>query len=456
MSSLVADSQAPCFAGVTEVIVYAEDGTKALYGFLLGWELGASVAILPHRPESKEKDSDFDDVIDARLRSLIHSNARKEHVQGATTRPPELDRCRSEFKLTLNTSGSSGVPKAVEIGEKSVRFQAQAVAAALNVKSNDRQLFYMPINYVYGLSIVLTWLISGGVLAIPCASISRPSLLFAEIISRKITIFSGVPYTYSLLTKWGIAKLKNSHIRMLTQAGGRLKDRDLKELLELGPNIAVWIMYGQTEFSGRIAQYKPTLETAKRGCVGPPLPGIGVRVNEPNSDGEGEIYLDSPSICENASEFMDKRVWEGVPYYGTGDIGSFVDGQLFILGRNKNFVKIGGRRVAMTPIQLALESVLGIEACFICADEGKRERLLIGIYSNQYRSVQKQAEVVAALEYSGVEKSVFSNLLGRVPFRIFVLEGDIPRVENGKPEIWRINQILNKAAYEKQAIHIRL
>ena len=119
-------------------------------------------------------------------------------------------------------------------------------------------------------------------------------------------------------------------------------------------------MYGQTEFGGRISQYKLDKKIDNEEfCVGKPLRGIKTFIkSEENESGLGEIFLSSPSTCKNINELIKPIEINGEKYYSTGDVGKLVDGFLYVSDRNKNFIKIGGSRISSASIQTFLEILI--------------------------------------------------------------------------------------------------
>ena len=67
----------------------------------------------------------------------------------------------------------------------------------------------------------------------------------------KITTFNGVPYIYEILMKIGINRLFTKYLKSLTQAGGKLDQNILEDLLNLSfkNRVKLFVMYGQTEAS---------------------------------------------------------------------------------------------------------------------------------------------------------------------------------------------------------------
>lgn len=128
-----------------------------------------------------------------------------------------------QSSIVLFTSGTTGKPKRVVLPFSGMCYQSFMIANDLMMHNKDRQLFYMPLNYVYGLTVALSTIYSDASLIKSQYTLDEPNSFFNQINDLNITCFSGVPFTYDILvSRWGVEKLKGSSLRQMTQAGGRL------------------------------------------------------------------------------------------------------------------------------------------------------------------------------------------------------------------------------------------
>ena len=350
--------------------------------------------------------------------------------------------------LVIETSGTTGVRKKIIHSFSALEFQAKAVAELLELTSDDRQLAYMPLNYIYGMSIIYTWLYSGSKLVISNYSPQSMSKFFQEIIRSEISVFSGVPFTYLLMKKWGIGKLSESSIRSMTQAGGYLPTNIKETILEELPEIRFMVMYGQTEFCGRISQGELKLGL-RDSFVGKLLDGLDAIIDE-----NEELYISSPSICLNADSFMKKKVVGGKTYYSTGDIAKLDGPHLSINGRNKNFIKVGGRRIPQNTIISLIEKDSRVNSVFVTNGIHKTEKVLIGISVDQPSEHELSKQNMLHLDTE--VKSSLREILGNVGYEIILLSGDLPTLNNGKFDITKITNTLKEAYIGKKSIHFWL
>ena len=75
-----------------------------------------------------------------------------------------------------------------------------------------------------------------------------------ELAKNKITFFNGVPYIYEILTRLGLKNCKLETIKTFTQAGGKLNEKYLMELIKFCKinKKEFFVMYGQAEASPRM------------------------------------------------------------------------------------------------------------------------------------------------------------------------------------------------------------
>lgn len=137
--------------------------------------------------------------------------------------------------------------------------------------------------------------------------------------------------------------------------------------------ISVLNGYGITECSPLIAVNRS--RHVVLGSVGDPIDNVSVKIDEPDSEGEGEILVRGPMVMlgyykdENATADAFK---EG--YFKTGDYGRLgKDGVLYITGRKKNLIILSnGKNVYPEEIENALSSVPGVNDIIVYEGRSKR------------------------------------------------------------------------------------
>lgn len=379
-----------------------------------------------------------------------------------------LEGCKSvflenapKFELELQTSGTTGTSNKVLINAQGICYQAVEVAKAIELKETDRQLMYMPFNYVYGLSVLMSGLYSRSLLVESEFNMEQPKSFFDQLPEKGITVFSGVPYVYNMISKrWGIKNLSGGNLRILTQAGGLLGEDIKTEILDLDGGFDFWVMYGQTEFGGRISQVNLSKNRAMIKSTGLPLDGISAEVvneaGEVTENIEGEIFVHSKSVAVNIDDLTKSIEHEGSTYYSTGDIGYLKDGYIHVTGRNKNFIKVAGKRVNLASIEKEFKSVPVVIDCVVEFVENRFPLFLIGVISEGFEECGSQPELKAYLNSLFEAENYIKNMLNGVPFYAYVIHGSPPRLPSNKLDVSKLKEILKESYNEKRPVHIRV
>ncbi len=263
----------------------------------------------------------------------------------------------SDEALVLFTSGSTGEPRGVIQTYRNILANTRSIVAYLGLGPDDRAMAILPLFYCYGLSVLQTHLYVGGSVFLEPRSM-YPRVVLDGIAAEGCTGFAGVPLTFELLRRQcDVAAAPKPRLRYVTQAGGAMAPETIRWARRSFHPASLYVMYGQTEATARLAYLPPEHAEEKAGSIGIPIPGVELRVVAPDGrelpPGEvGELvargdnvaagYLGAPE--ETAATFRDDGLHTGDLAYRDGD------GFLFIVGRAKEMLKLGGHRVS--PIQI--------------------------------------------------------------------------------------------------------
>ena len=191
---------------------------------------------------------------------------------------------------------------------------------------------------------------------------------------QEATGFAGVPSTFTiLLSRSNLKNLKFPRLRYVTQAGGAMAPAVQKEVAEAFAPARLFVMYGATEASARLSYLDPADLPRKWGSIGKAIANVELFVADERgrplpAGEEGEIVARGSNLMSgywNHPEETEKVLRNGLYY--TGDIGRMdEEGFLFVVGRSKDMIKIGGNRVSAKEIEEALhEHPAIIEAAVI-------------------------------------------------------------------------------------------
>ncbi len=264
----------------------------------------------------------------------------------------------SDLAALMFTSGSTGKPRGVMVSHSNIRANTESIIQYLRLTSEDRIMTVLPFHYCFGTSLLHTHLRVGGTLVLDPRFL-YPEKVLQRMEETKCTGFAGVPSHYQiLLRKTSLRKKSFPNLRYVQQAGGHLAPAFLRELREVLPTTQIFVMYGQTEATARLAYLPPESLTGKLGSVGKAIPGVRLQVlNESGAEvhpGEmGEIVADGKNVTlgywrapeETAACFRDGKLY-------TGDLATVDDdGFIYVVDRARDFLKCGGKRVSCREVE---------------------------------------------------------------------------------------------------------
>ncbi len=293
-----------------------------------------------------------------------------ERACGALTHPTIED-----LATIIFSSGSTGDPKGVMLSHFNIDANVEGVAQLLHVDKHDRLLGILPFFHSFGYLATLWFpLIQGaGVLY-------HPSPLDAGGIGNLIhqhrgTILLATPTFLQMYVRRCTPDQFGS-LRIVLTGAEKLPDRLLlafEERFGIRPIEG----YGVTECAPVIAVNCPDFRAAgffqpasRRGTVGQPLPGISLKIVNPETfepldiDSPGLLLIKGPNVMEGylgRDDLTTKAMHDG--WYVTGDIAKLdQDGFLTITDRLSRFSKIGGEMVPHGQVEDALHQAAGSDS----------------------------------------------------------------------------------------------
>jgi long-chain acyl-CoA synthetase len=275
------------------------------------------------------------------------------------TSPPPLLQCQAhDPAVILYTSGTTGRSKGAVLSHANITSNVRSAVELFELDSEMHTLSFLPINHVFEqvAGIILPLSVGGTVsfaeslrklgdnlgevkpnflLGVPAVFRLLADRMTRKIESRKLSraLYTFAP-TRPLVTKKIRAAFGGNPV--FISGGAALDPVIASTLMDLGLN--VYQGYGITETSPVIAVETPQVK--RLGTVGKPLPGVEVKIHEPNNEGVGEIWARGPNIMlgyYNNQEATNEAITDG--WYHTGDLGRIdADGYLIICGRVKNLI----------------------------------------------------------------------------------------------------------------------
>ena len=258
----------------------------------------------------------------------------------------------------LFTSGTTARPRAVRITHRNIQANTESIIQYLDLSAAERLMTVLPFFYCYGTSLLHTHLRVSGTLVIS-NTFAYPETVLDLMEATNCTGFAGVPSTYqALLRNSTFPRRKLPYLKKIQQAGGKLYNELLKELINSHPLAKVYVMYGQTEATARLSYLPPELLSSKLGSIGKGIPGVTLSVvresGEPIQTGEiGEIVAIGDNISPgylNDPDASREKFSNGLLF--TGDMATVdEDGYIYIVDRKSDFIKSYGHRVSSYEIE---------------------------------------------------------------------------------------------------------
>ena len=271
-----------------------------------------------------------------------------------------------DIAYVLYTSGSTGKPKGVQIRHRALTNMLIAVSNDVGLTDSDVVLATTTISFDISTFEILAPLISGAHLVVAPRSVAIDGKLLAKAISESgVTLLQATPAGWQVLLEAGWEG--QADLKMLT-AGEPLTSILAQRLLERGG--ALWNLYGPTEATvyatGRQI-YKDTKIT-----VGRPLANCTTYVLDEHYQrlpigAIGQLFLGG--ICVGAGylnrpELTSERFLPDpfntepeARFYRTGDLARMLpNGEIDLLGRADNQIKLRGYRIELEEIEAVLDS----------------------------------------------------------------------------------------------------
>ncbi|NLT53233.1 MAG: acyl--CoA ligase [Actinomycetales bacterium] len=288
---------------------------------------------------------------------------------GGTCRPEGTVVDPDADAVLLFTSGTTSRPKAVRITHRNIRANTEAIVEYLGLRPDDRVLVILPFSYCFGASLLHTHLRVGARVVL-CNSFVFPETAVELMDREECTVFAGVPSSFQLLLRAGsFASRELPSLRIVQQAGGRLPEPLIDELVAAKPRAELFVMYGQTEATARLSYLPPRLLAEKKGSIGRGIPGVELLVLDEQGrrvrPGEqGEIYARGASISPGYLGDPDGSASKLTPHgLRTGDLGTVdEDGYVYVTGRRDDFVKSWGFRVSCPEVEACVQGLDGVTA----------------------------------------------------------------------------------------------
>ena len=281
--------------------------------------------------------------------------------RGKTNLPP-APTTRDDACFWLYSSGSTGMPKGTVHVHSSMALTAELYAkGVLDVKASDTVFSAAKLFFAYGLGNAMTFTLYTGATAVLMAERPTPASVFHRLISKKPTVFFGVPTLYAaMLASPDFPKRELLSLKTCVSAGEALPPQIAKSFKEK-TGIDILDGIGSTEMLHIFLSNRPG--DFRYGTTGKPVPGYELRLvdeqGNPVKQGElGELQISGPT---SASYYWNNRDKTRSTFIGawtkSGDKYSMdADGFYAYGGRSDDMLKVSGNWVSPAEVEAALVS----------------------------------------------------------------------------------------------------
>lgn len=339
-----------------------------------------------------------------------------------------VPRENDDLAAILYTSGTTGRSKGAMLSHDNLASNSLSLVGYWRFTDKDVLIHALPIYHTHGLFVA-----TNVTLFARASMIFLPKLdpdLIIKLMARA-TVLMGVPTFYTrLLQNPALSRETTKHMRLFISGSAPLLAETHREW-SARTGHAVLERYGMTETNMNTSN--PYDGERVPGAVGFPLPGVSVRVTDPETGEElpreeiGMIEVKGPNVFRGYWRMPEKTKSEFRPdgFFITGDLGK-IDGKgyVHILGRGKDLVISGGFNVYPKEIESEIDAMPGvIESAVIGvphADFG--EGVTAVLVCNKGADIS-EAAVLKALE-GRLAKF-------KMPKRVFVVD-ELPRNTMGK------------------------
>ena len=312
-------------------------------------------------------------------------------------------------RLLKVTSGTTGIPRGLPFNDSQLLADGRQVCATMGIRSRDVNLGCIPFGHSYGLgNLVLPLLMQGT--AIVCGVPPLPQALADAIARWRPTVFPGVPALLRALAGAEIAPRHLRSLRTVISAGAPLAPEVAQAFYrKFGRKIHNF--YGSSETGG--ITYDRTGKAALTGAsVGRPMKGVTLRPGP-----GGRFWVVSPAVF-------------GRGKFRPADRGELnARGDLVLLGRTGQMVKIGGRRLDPAEVERALRLIPGVRDALVSLHQERADTLVAAV----------AARVTADELRAGLQERIAG---WKIP-RKFVVLPEFPLTARGKVDTRRLLAVLH-------------
>ena len=304
-----------------------------------------------------------------------------------------------EMGIMLFTSGTTAMSKAVMLSHKNLVTNVMDITQRFDLNEEDVLLSFLPLHHVFECTVGFLYPVSIGGCIVFCEGVKH---MANNIKDYGITAMISVPAVFDIIYRKVMKEIEKKGKLATLEKGKKISNLLLKVKIDLrkklfkevheslGPKLKLVVTggaaldpetekgfndlgfdveqgYGLTETSPVIAAETP--KCRKLGSIGKKFPSVEVKIDNPDSEGVGELMAKGPSVMLGYynNEEATKEALEPDGWFHTGDLARIdEEGFIFILGRKKSVIVLNnGKNVFPEEIETLFNKVEGIKESFI-------------------------------------------------------------------------------------------
>ncbi|MFX0540228.1 malonate--CoA ligase [Roseovarius sp. S4756] len=352
-------------------------------------------------------------------------------MDGAEGQPdtyPTADRTEDDLAALLYTSGTTGRSKGAMLSQRNLLSNAEVLKDEWRFTSDDVLLHCLPIFHTHGLFVATNVTLAAG-----GAMIFLPKFDVDAVLQHlpRATSMMGVPTFYTrLLDDARFDKAATQHMRLFTSGSAPLLS-ETHDRFRARTGHAILERYGMTETNMNTSN--PYDGDRRAGTVGFPLPGVELKVTDPETGKElpqgevGQLEVRGDNVFQGYWQMPEKTAEElrEDGFFITGDLGLIDErGYVQIVGRGKDLIISGGYNIYPKEIELVLDEQPGVlESAVIGVPHPDFGETVVGLLVPEPGKTPDEDAIMAA---AGEALARFKH-----PRKLIVLD-ELPRNTMGK------------------------
>jgi acyl-CoA synthetase (AMP-forming)/AMP-acid ligase II len=388
--------------------------------------------------------------------------------------PPEHEATADGLAFLQYTSGSTGNPRGVMLSHENVMETCRFMAEAAGLTVADRVVSWLPLYHDMGLiGCAFTPPLIGTPLWLLPPDLRNPRQ-WLELVTRVRATFTVSPdfgYRNCLRHVRDTTHLDLTSLKAALSGAEPVRGSTIEAFeRRFGLKRVICPCYGLAEATLAVAIWprNTPLRTDPSGrfvSVGRPCRGVSLRIIDAAADDgvarvlepgiEGEICVKSPGVMQGYYNNPEAtaRVLSADGWLRTGDLGLIDDeGYLYITGRLKDLIVLGGQNVLPADIEEVVDEVPGVRYSAAVGIDSER----IGT-QRLHVVAEVRSESAADGEYRDLVREIVSRVhrsRGHRPSRVMLVRsGTIPKTSSGKIQRSRLVEMIQADALRDRVVH---